>query len=101
MDAQYKMPVSVLSHHHLPGKSHLKGPVLQSDQPRHERNKSRVKRYGIEVVKGLTWKGWEPGGEYTKNIVLKNVNVKTQKLTYRYKVGCEWKVKEFRYVLSC
>ena len=42
-----------------------------------------MKHCGIEVVKGLTWKGWEPGGEYTKNVVLKNVNVKTQKLKFR------------------
>ncbi|XP_006820550.2 cilia- and flagella-associated protein 65-like [Saccoglossus kowalevskii] len=42
----------------------------------------RVKRCGIEVVEGVTWKGWEPGAEYTKNIILKNVNVKTQKIKY-------------------
>ncbi|XP_022101804.1 cilia- and flagella-associated protein 65-like isoform X2 [Acanthaster planci] len=72
-----KMPAT--SRQHLPGKSHLKSCTLQFDQ---QGNKSKVKRYGIEVVKGLTWRGWEPGGEYTKNIILKNVNVKTQKLTY-------------------
>ncbi|ESO88046.1 hypothetical protein LOTGIDRAFT_219687 [Lottia gigantea] len=37
---------------------------------------------GIEVVDGVVWQGWEPGQEYTKNIILKNVKVKTQKLKY-------------------
>lgn len=39
--------------------------------------------FGIEVAKGLVWKEWEPGGEYIKHVVLKNVNVKTQKFKYR------------------
>ena len=43
----------------------------------------RVNHYGIEVVNGVTWQGWEPGGEYTKQIVLKNVQIKTQKLKYK------------------
>ncbi|PIK59519.1 putative coiled-coil domain-containing protein [Apostichopus japonicus] len=38
--------------------------------------------FGIEVAKGLVWKEWEPGGEYTKHVILKNVNVKTQKFKY-------------------
>ncbi|XP_050388962.1 cilia- and flagella-associated protein 65 [Patella vulgata] len=37
---------------------------------------------GIEVVDGVVWQGWEPGQEYTKNITLKNVQVKTQKLKF-------------------
>ena len=40
--------------------------------------------YGIEVLNSIVWQGWEPGREYTKNIVLKNVNVKTQKVKYKY-----------------
>ena len=43
----------------------------------------KVNYYGVEVVSKLTWHGWEPGKEYTKNIVLKNVRVKTQKLKYK------------------
>jgi hypothetical protein len=39
--------------------------------------------YGIEVINNVVWQGWEPGREYTKNIVLKNVNVKTQKIKYK------------------
>ncbi|XP_041477861.1 LOW QUALITY PROTEIN: cilia- and flagella-associated protein 65-like [Lytechinus variegatus] len=42
----------------------------------------KTNHFGIEVVKGLTWKGWEPGGEYTKHVILKNVQVKTQKLKF-------------------
>ncbi|XP_071497349.1 cilia- and flagella-associated protein 65-like [Diadema antillarum] len=45
-------------------------------------NPHKTNHFGIEVVKGLTWKGWEPGGEYTKHVVLKNVQVKTQKLKF-------------------
>lgn len=37
---------------------------------------------GIEVIEKIVWQGWEPGREYTKNIVLKNVKVKTQKIKY-------------------
>lgn len=39
--------------------------------------------FGIEAVSGLRWQGWEPGQEYTKNITLKNVRVKTQKLKFK------------------
>ena len=45
-------------------------------------NLDKVNHYGIEVIDSITWQGWEPGNEYTKNIVLKNVKVKTQKLKY-------------------
>ncbi|XP_074643169.1 cilia- and flagella-associated protein 65-like [Tubulanus polymorphus] len=38
--------------------------------------------FGIEVVTGITWQGWEPGKEYTRNLTLKNVKTKTQKLKY-------------------
>lgn len=41
------------------------------------------KKLGIEVNDSVTWQGWEPGGEYTKHITLKNVQIKTQKLKYR------------------
>ena len=39
--------------------------------------------YGIEAVIQLVWTGWEPGKEYVKNIVLKNVRIKTQKLKFK------------------
>ncbi|KAM7444065.1 hypothetical protein ABFA07_007249 [Porites harrisoni] len=42
-----------------------------------------VNHFGIEVADSVTWQGWEPGGEYTQQIVLKNVQIKTQKLQYK------------------
>ena len=40
--------------------------------------------YGLEVTESCVWQGWEPGREYTKSIILKNVRVKTQKLRFKY-----------------
>lgn len=42
-----------------------------------------VENFGIEVNERVQWQGWEPGGEYTKQITLKNVQVKTQKIVYK------------------
>ena len=39
---------------------------------------------GVEVLNNLEWQQWEPGGEYTQKLVLKNVNSKTKKLKYRW-----------------
>jgi len=39
--------------------------------------------FGIEVTKLMKWDQWEPGGEYTQLMTLKNVNSKTKKLKYR------------------
>ncbi|XP_060587307.1 cilia- and flagella-associated protein 65-like isoform X2 [Ruditapes philippinarum] len=47
-----------------------------------ERSICKPEELGIEVVEKIVWQGWEPGREYTKNIVLKNVKVKTQKIKY-------------------
>ena len=43
----------------------------------------KVNPLGIEVIDSIVWQGWEPGREYTKNITLKNVKVKTQKIKYK------------------
>lgn len=40
--------------------------------------------WGIEVTEELHWKGWELGKEITRNLVLKNLSLKIQKLKYRY-----------------
>lgn len=40
--------------------------------------------WGIEVAEVLQWKGWTLGKEITKNLALKNLSLKTQKMTYRY-----------------
>ncbi|NXF11617.1 CFA65 protein, partial [Smithornis capensis] len=39
--------------------------------------------WGIEVAETLSWHGWELGKEMIKHLTLKNVNEKTQKLSYR------------------
>ena len=38
---------------------------------------------GLEVPCTVTYKGWEPGGVYTKLVQVKNVHLKTQKIRYR------------------
>lgn len=40
--------------------------------------------WGIEVAEELLWKGWELGKEVTKNLALKNLSFKIQKMKYRY-----------------
>jgi len=49
----------------------------------HSRYGSKDHCCGIEVTNNLNWEHWEPGGEYTQKLILKNVNVKTKKLKYR------------------
>lgn len=44
--------------------------------------------WGIEMAEELLWKGWELGKEITKNLVLKNLSLKIQKMKYRYEY--EW-----------
>ena len=43
----------------------------------------KINYFGIEVLDKLVWKGWERGKEYSKNLVLKNLGVKTLKLKYK------------------
>ena len=86
---QVGQPVS----HHMGGQTIKQVPALKSV------NKSKVlpkgisielmdnsifrpEDLGIEVVEKIVWQNWQPGREYTKNIVLKNVKVKTQKIKY-------------------
>ena len=45
---------------------------------------NKVTKHGIEVPSVLTYKSWEPGGEYTKPLVLKNVNLSSKKIRYKY-----------------
>lgn len=44
----------------------------------------KVTKHGIEVPTVLTYKSWEPGGEYTKPLILKNVNLTSKKIRYKY-----------------
>ena len=50
----------------------------------HFASPTKKNHYGIEVTKVLKWDQWEPGGEYTQLMTLKNVNTKTKKLKFRY-----------------
>lgn len=44
----------------------------------------RVRRFGVDCGEGLEWAaGWEPGGEYVKQLVVKNVTTKAMKLRYK------------------
>ena len=48
------------------------------------RNKPKSKEvHGIEVPNRLLYQEWEPGGSYTKSLLLKNVKMKTQKIKFR------------------
>ncbi|KAL5489479.1 hypothetical protein EMCRGX_G018573 [Ephydatia muelleri] len=44
-------------------------------------------QFGLEVPKALTYHGWEPGGEYTKSLIIRNVQIKTQKIRYKISGG--------------
>ena len=48
-----------------------------------QQRSTKLTKFGLEVPLGLTYQGWEPGGEYTKHLVLKNVQLKTQKIRYK------------------
>ena len=37
---------------------------------------------GLEVPRGVVYRGWEPGGQYTKTLVVKNVQLRTQRIKY-------------------
>ncbi|XP_048049329.1 LOW QUALITY PROTEIN: cilia- and flagella-associated protein 65 [Megalobrama amblycephala] len=39
--------------------------------------------FGVETCAELVWEGWEPGLEYTKSLILRNIRGKLQKLTFR------------------
>jgi hypothetical protein len=43
----------------------------------------KVEKFGLEVPRSVTYINWEPGREYTKSIVLKNVKIKTQKIKFK------------------
>ncbi|XP_065886516.1 cilia- and flagella-associated protein 65-like [Dysidea avara] len=46
-------------------------------------SRGKVTKHGIEVPSALTYKSWEPGGEYTKPLVLKNVHLTSKKIRYK------------------
>lgn len=46
-------------------------------------NSDRQNFKGIDVVNQIVYRGWEPGKEYTQNIVLKNLSVQSKKVKFR------------------
>ena len=40
-------------------------------------------RFGLECADALEWRSWQPGTEYTKNYVLKNVGTEALRLNYK------------------
>ena len=43
----------------------------------------RSQVWGIDCAESLEWRGWEPGGEYVRSLVVKNVSTKTLKVKYK------------------
>ena len=44
----------------------------------------RIRRFGVDCGDGLTWAaGWLPGGEYTKQLIVKNVSKTVVRLKYK------------------
>ena len=37
-----------------------------------------MNKLGLEAAEEIVWQSWQPGGEYTKNITLKNVDFKAK-----------------------
>ncbi|KAM9305712.1 cilia- and flagella-associated protein 65 [Gastrophryne carolinensis] len=52
----------------------------QSASRRKARERDSV--LGFQVCRCLTWQNWEPGKEYNKRLLLKNIRLRTQKLTF-------------------
>jgi cilia- and flagella-associated protein 65 len=40
-------------------------------------------RFGIDCVDKLEWRGWAPGGEYSKVLNVRNISTKTIRFKYR------------------
>ena len=59
-------------------------PLASSTRPAPLGKKERIRRFGVDCGDGLEWAaGWEPGGEYTKTLTVKNVSTKVMKLKYK------------------
>jgi hypothetical protein len=56
--------------------------VKDSDQ-RYLSRKQRWMRYAFDCEESLVWTGWEPGGEYVKKLIIKNVGQKQQTFKFR------------------
>eukprot|EP00741_Cyanophora_paradoxa_P021341 tig00021348_g20600.t1 len=43
----------------------------------------RARKFGFHCASEFEWKGWEPGGEYVKTIIVKNVGKKMQRIKFK------------------
>ena len=57
---------------------------LRQTKPQPLTRAERIRRFGVDCGDGLTWAaGWQPGGEYTKQLVVKNVSKNMVRLKYK------------------
>lgn len=45
--------------------------------------KSKLVKGGLELPRQVIFKDWEPGGEYTVPLILKNIRLKTQTIHFQ------------------
>ena len=56
---------------------------LQVDGNQPHCNESRsANKHGLLVASRIEWKNWQPGSEYIKHVLIKNTQLKIQKITY-------------------
>ena len=70
---------------HDPARAPTLSSVPSSVKPAPLTRAERVRRFGVDIpADRLEWKaGWQPGGEYTKQLVVKNVSTRVMKIKYR------------------
>ena len=58
---------------------------MMSDNPLAMSRGERGRKFGIDCVNILSWSAgtWEPGGEYVKKLIVKNVSTQTVKIKYQ------------------
>jgi cilia- and flagella-associated protein 65 len=59
--------------------------TMMSDNPLAISRGERGRKFGIDCVNALTWSAgaWEPGGEFVKKLIVKNVSTQTVKIKYQ------------------
>ncbi|KAG5464863.1 hypothetical protein LSCM4_00307 [Leishmania orientalis] len=54
---------------------------------RKQRRELRQRALGVDCIDGLTWKGWEPGKEYTRKILIRNIDRVSQTIQFSLPVN--------------
>ena len=80
VDVVHQQPIHVINTNGVKGEI---APGSRGMSPVNPAHIHKTTYYGIEVLEKLIWKDWTKGKEYSKNLVLKNISVKTLKLSYR------------------